>query len=196
VTDAGYGKIDYLKNTWDDLRIVPGAFSFAGAADPSLSAWQPTGAGTSFLVYEFASADVGYFTVQMPHKYLQGSDLKPHVHWTPRGFGAAENGNTVFWELDYTIANVNGTFGAAANVQMHDTCSGTNEKHEITTSGTITGTGLTVSHMIVGRITRAAGDTWNSGVPNQQPVLLEIDFHYQLDTTGSDNETSKTNKNS
>ena len=194
MTNAGHGDIDYLDETWDDLRIVPGAFQFAGSADPTLSAWQPTGAGATFQVYEFTNADEVFFSIQMPHKYVQGSDLKPHIHWTPRARGVAESGKTVAWKLDYTIADVDENFIASATVDLTDTCSGVNEKHEITVSETIVGTNLLISHMIIGRIYRDAGDSWATNTPGNRPVLLEFDIHYQLDTIGSQNEVSKVNK--
>lgn len=194
MTNAGHGDIDYLDETWDDLRIVPGAFQFAGSSDPTLSAWQPTGAGATFQVYEFTNADEVFFSIQMPHKYVQGSDLKPHIHWTPRARGVAESGKTVAWKLDYTIADVDENFIASATVDLTDTCSGVNEKHEITVSETIVGTNLLISHMIIGRIYRDAGDSWATNTPGNRPVLLEFDIHYQLDTIGSQNEVSKVNK--
>ena len=194
MTNAGHGDIDYLEETWDDLRIVPGAFQFAGSSDPTLSAWQPTGAGATFQVYEFTNADEVFFSIQMPHKYVQGSDLKPHIHWTPRARGVAESGKTVAWKLDYTIADVDENFIASATVDLTDTCSGVNEKHEITVSETIVGTNLLISHMIIGRIYRDAGDSWATNTPGNRPVLLEFDIHYQLDTIGSQNEVSKVNK--
>jgi len=195
MVNLGENKIDFLAETWDDLRIVPGAFTFAGSSDPTLSNWQPTGSGATFKVYEFDNGKEVFFSTQMPHKYKQGTDLKPHIHWTPRARGVAESGNTVAWKIDYTIANVDGNLGASANVDLTSTCSGVNERHEISASGTITGTNLTVSHIIIGRIYRDAGDSWETNTAGNRPVLLEFDIHFQLDTLGSQQEGAKTNKN-
>lgn len=195
MVNLGQGKIDFFSETYDDIRIVPGAFQFAGAADPSLSAWQPTGTGASFLIYEFNNADVVYFIVQMPHNYKQGTDLLAHVHWTPRARGVTENTHTVFWKLDYSIANIDANFGASATVDMTDTCDGVNEKHLLSPELTISGTNLTVSHIITCRLYRDAGDTWATNTANNRPALLEFDFHYQLDSTGSQTSLTKTNKN-
>lgn len=195
MSNLGQGKIDFLTETYDDLRIVPGAFSFPGVADPTLSTWQPTGAGATFRVYEFNNADEVAFTVQMPHKYKQGTDLLAHVHWTPRARGVAEDGHTVFWKLDYSIANQNANFGASATIDLTDTCTGVNEKHELSPEITISGAGLTVSHMIICRFYRDVGDTWATNTAGNRPVLLEMDFHYQLDTLGSQQSLTKTDKN-
>jgi hypothetical protein len=176
---------------WDDLRIVPGAFDFAGSSDPTLSAWQPTGSGATFRVYEFDSGDEVFFTVQIPHTYKEGTNLMAHVHWTPRARGVAENGNTVFWRLDYSLTNVDANFPASSTQNLHDTCTGVNEKHEITSSQSISGVGVTISAMLVCRLYRAAGDTWSLNTAGNRPVLLEIDFHYQKNSTGSRAESVK-----
>jgi hypothetical protein len=193
---AGADGLVYIEKSdntgfWDDLRIVPGAFQFAGASDPTLSAWQPTGAGATFQVYEFDTGDEVFFTCQIPHSYLEGSDLKPHIHWTPRARGVAENGKTVNWRLDYSIANPNANFGASATINLTDTCNGVNERHEVTDSGTISGTGVTMSAMLVCRVYRLAGDSWSLNTAGNRPVLLEFDIHFQTNSNGSRAETSK-----
>jgi hypothetical protein len=175
---------------WDDLRIVPSAFDFAGGRDPALADWRPGGSGTTFKVWEFTTNDQAFFTCQIPHSYKPGTSLKPHVHWTPGDRGTAETVKTVAWKLDYAVANIDGTLDASANVDLTDTCTGTNDKHEISLSGTIPGTGLTISAMLVCRIYRDAGDSWATNTAGNCPILLEIDFHFEIDRLGSDNETS------
>jgi hypothetical protein len=176
---------------WDDLRIVPGAFQFAGVSDPTLSSWQPTGAGATFKVYEFDNGDEVFFTVQIPHSYKEGTNLRAHVHWTPRARGVAENGNTVFWRLDYSLANIDANFPASTTQNLHDTCNGVNERHEVTDSQSISGTGVTISAMLVCRLYRAAGDTWATNTAGNRPVLLEVDFHFETNSNGSREESTK-----
>ena len=170
---------------WDDMRIVPGAWVFAGTSDPEITDWTPTGSGTTYKVYEFAASDQAFFTIQLPHSYKQGTNISVHVHWTPGARGNEENGKTVAWKLNYSWANIDGTFGAAGTADMTDTCDGTDDKHLMTPAVAITGTNKNISSMLVCRIYRDTGDTWASAVPGQQPILLEIDFHYELDTVGS-----------
>jgi hypothetical protein len=181
---------------WNDIRIVPGAFEFAGVSDPTLSDWQPGGAGATFKVWEFNNSEV-FFTCQLPHEYDIGTDLKPHLHWTPRNRGVAESGNTVAWKLDYSIVDINGTFGSSTTVNLFDACDGTNHKHQVTASGTISGTSITgISAMLVCRLYRDTGDasdTWATNTSGNLPAILEFDIHYQADTAaGSDSEDSKT----
>jgi len=177
---------------WDDLRIVPGAFAFAGNADPTLVNWQPGGSGTTFKVYEFATNDEVYFSCQLPHGYKLGTNLHPHVHWTPGARGNEENGNTVNWALDYSISDIDGVFGAAQTINIPDTCQGTDHQHHMAFNGTIDGSNISgVSAMILCRLYRTTGDSWDSSSSGQLPLLLEFDFHYEIDTVGSRSEYLK-----
>jgi len=103
----------------------------------------------------------------------------------------AENGNTVFWRLDYSLANRNANFPASATIALTGTCSGANERHEDTPSGTISGVGVTISAMLVCRVYRLAGDTWALNTPGNLPVLLEFDIHFETNSNGSRTEDAK-----
>jgi hypothetical protein len=102
--------------------------------------------------------------------------------------GNEENGATVGWKVDYTWANIDGTFGAVGTVDLSDACDGTDDKHQMTPSVAITGTGKNISSMLLCTIKRTdtgTDDTWAGTASGQLPMLLEIDFHYQIDTLGS-----------
>jgi len=180
-----------LDGYWEDARIVPGAFQFAGSSDPTLSGWQPGGAGATFRVFEFNTGDEVFFTVQIPHSYKEGTSLRPHIHWTPRDRGVIENGKTVNWRLDYSIASVDGVFTASATIDLTDTCDGTDDKHQVTPSGTIPGQGIGISAMLACRVYRLAGDTWANNGPGQLPAILEFDIHFEANTNGSRQEYVK-----
>ncbi len=190
--DCGTQKtLELQEAVWEDLRIIPGAFEFAGVSDPTLQAWQPGGAGTTFRVLKFQSGDEVFFTCQIPHIYKEGTDIKAHIHWTPADRGNEESGNTVAWKLDYSWANINAVFLSSSTVDMTATCTGTDDYHEKTATATITGTGKTISSMLVCRLYRDAGDTWVGLTAAQSPVLLEFDVHFQIDTIGSRQELIK-----
>lgn len=173
---------------------MPGAFQFAGAADPILVNWQPSGSGSTFKVYAFRKNDEVYATIQMPHRHKEGSNLHFHIHWTPKDRGTAEASNLVGWKVDHSITNVNGTFGASNTVDLSDACDGTDDKHQLTTCVEVDGAGLNISHIILLKIYRSdtgADDTWSGNTAAQSPVLLEFDIHYQIDDRGSQEETTK-----
>ena len=190
----GHQEYSVGDGNWDDLRVVPGAFTFLGSNDPTPSAWQPGGAGNSFLVYKFNKNDIAYATIQMPHGYKEGSDLCFHIHWTPHDRGAAEGAVNVGWKLDYSITNVGSNFPSSTTLDLSDACSGVDDRHEITSSISVDGSGLTISHVILLGITRTdtgADDTWVGVTAAQSPALLEADIHFQRDSAGSSQELVK-----
>lgn len=174
--------------TWDDLRVTPAGFDRAGVADPSLVSYQPSGSGIATYLYEFQKDDIAYFSVQLPHSYKEGSDLHAHIHWTPGARGNEESGALVGWKIDYTWAGINGNFGVMSTIDLSDACDGVDHKHQMTPSVTILGTDKKISSMLICNIKRTdtgADDTWAGTASGQLPLLLEIDFHYQIDSLGS-----------
>ena len=177
-----------LSNTaWDDLRIVPGAFDLPGSADPALVSWRPGGSGATFLAYEFAPSDNAFFVVQLPHNRKPDTDLSVHVHWTPQTRGNEENAKTVSWKVDISAASIGGTFPASTAYDMTDACDGTDHAHQMSPGVTVAGATLGLSAMLQCRIYRDTGDTWATNTSGNLPLLLEVDFHYEIDRFGSDN---------
>lgn len=127
-----------------------------------------------------------HFTIQIPHGYKVGSDLYPHVHWAPTSTGA---GNVV-WQLEYTVSEIGGTFGAASTEACTATAAGgTAWVHKISGCTTISDAGLGISSIMYGRLFRDpdnAGDTYEADA-----ALLGFDIHYYSDTTYSTQPTSK-----
>lgn len=176
---------------WDDVRIVPGAFDFAGAADPTLVDYTPPGSSVAMKLWEFALNDVAYFTVQLPHTYKEGTDIYPHVHWTPGPKGAAENAKNVLWGLHYSLANVNGVFSSGGPLDLSGICTGVDHSHLVSDSPAISGTALKISDVLVCRLMRSSAaiggssDTWAGTTTGNRPLLLGIDFHHEVDFLGS-----------
>ena len=92
------------------------------------------------------------------------------------------------WKVDYTWANIASAFGAMTTVDLSDTVTGTDGIHEMTSEATISGSSKEMSSMLMCNIKRTdtgTDDTWASALSGQLPLLLEIDFHYEIDTVGS-----------
>jgi hypothetical protein len=180
--------LELQETVWDDMRVVPGSFDRPGISDPNIVAVQPGGSGTTTYLYEFAKNDIASFTIQLPHGYKPGTDIYAHIHWTPGTRGNEENGATVGWKLDYTWASLNSNFGTMTTLDLSDACDGTDWKHQMTPDIVISGTGQGISSMLICNIKRTdtgTDDTWAGTASGQLPLLLEIDFHYQIDTIGS-----------
>jgi len=183
VTDTD--KTIYLdKFVWEDMRIVPGQLDRPGTTDPTYRAWQPGGSGTTYQVLKFDQEQLGYFTIQLPHSYAIGEDIYCHLHWTPGDRGVTEDTKTVAWKVDYSWASINGVFAASTPLDLTDTCDGVNDKHLMTQEVVLDGTDKGISSMLVCKVYRDTGDTW-VGTGANGPALLEIDFHFPVDTMGS-----------
>jgi hypothetical protein len=190
----GPDALTLLDTVWDDVRIVPGTFQFVGASDPTIANWQPGGSGTIFKVYKFQKTNEAFFTCQIPHTYKQGTDIEAHLHWTPCDRGVAEGVAKVGWKIDYSWVNISGAFVASATLDLSDACSGVDDAHELTACIPITGTSKNISSMLVCRVYRSdtgTDDTWVGTTVAQSPALLEVDFHFEINTMGSREELTK-----
>lgn len=182
---------EFKPTQWDDLLISSGIFQFIGVSDPTLESWQPGGAGTTFKVYKFKKNDEVYFSCQLPHTYVEGTSIRPHIHWTPCDRGTSESGNYVGWKLDYSWTNVNGDpFPSSGTITMTDSCGGINDRHEVGGSSDpyIDGTDKKISSMLVCRLYRSdtgTDDTWVGATGAQSPAILQFDFHHTIDSFGS-----------
>ena len=86
------------------------SLSKGGVNDPNLVQVKDNGSGsTGVYTYQFDNntEEELFFAAQIPHAWKEGSNIYPHVHWYPTN---TDTGN-VIWGLEYTWANVNGTFG-------------------------------------------------------------------------------------
>lgn len=175
---------------WDDMRITPGSFDRPGASDPTFILYYPNGGGLGTLLPEFEVDDYACFTIQLPHTYKQGTDIYAHIHWTPGPRGNEENGKTVGWKIDFSWANIGDNFSDMQTLDLSDACDGTDHKHQMTDEVVIDGHTAPkgISSMLICNVRRSdtgADDTWVGTISGQLPLLLEIDFHYQIDAAGS-----------
>jgi len=176
--------------SWDDLRLS-GSSARVGVTAPSVDAFGPSGSLRT-LRFEEGHHDEIYFEIQLPHNWLEGSNIYPHVHWSPV---TTEAGNVV-WQLDYSWANLDDAFPAPTTMTTDATAAGgTAWVHKLSqfkdgsANAYIDGTGKTLSSMLVCRLHRDAGagdDTLSEDV-----AFLEFDLHYQVDGFGSDDEYVK-----
>jgi hypothetical protein len=183
---------------WDDLRFPALDTKLGGSKDPGFAVFKTNGAGSQgvFLYwFDKNTEEELYFVAQLPHRWAQGTDLEVHCHWVPAAT-AAGAGTDVCWGLEYTWVNINGTFGNTALIYGDEQSNGATEtltagKHYLTELGTISGTGKTLSSMLVCRIFRDAGGTGGTDDYDDDAGLLEVDFHIQIDSFGSDDEYAK-----
>ena len=125
-----------------------------------------------------------FFTAQLPHSYMEGTDIDAHVHFLNP---SALSGDVV-WGLEYQWLNIDETNGNTTIVTKALTA-GTQLKHVAINIQDLTGTGKEISSVLNCRLFRDGAnvlDTLDSSV-----YLLEFDFHYQVDTVGSRTQWTK-----
>ncbi|HBG69973.1 MAG: hypothetical protein A2W93_05630 [Bacteroidetes bacterium GWF2_43_63] len=190
------GTVKYLNNAtvFDDLMVFPDATGKNGSKSPTLSQFKNDGStsqGVYLWMFSEAAEQEVFFTVQLPHSYKTGTAIYPHVHWaTTTG---TPSGSDVVWSLEYSVIAIGGTFSNtssinATNLNASISPSGTFQ-HLISSFPTISGTGLEISTVIIGRLYRNVGhgaDTFANPVG-----LLGFDIHFEKDTDGSRTEYSK-----
>ena len=179
---------------WEDLKVSVNSLKDRGVKLPD---WAPfvNNGGSSQGVYTFwfdsSEEQELFFTVQMPHSWKEGSTLYPHIHWTSLDSGNGKVG----WGLEYTWTNVLDTFDNTTiiygDTPIDSSTSVTEYKHYITKLGTIVGSGKTLSSMLVCRVFRDARSSNTNDNFSHKAGILEIDFHYEVDSDGSRQEYIK-----
>jgi hypothetical protein len=200
VESDGTLRMDGSSTVWDDIMVYPDATNRGGSNPPvwggvSATAFKKNGAGTSqgvFLwMFSSSSEQEVYFTVQIPHGYKEGSTLYPHIHWTTAT--GTPSGSNVVWGLEYSIITIGSNFPNTSTLTSNSvistiTISGTGQ-HLITPLGSISGTNIGISSVLVCRLYRATGDA--SDTFANEVGLLGFDLHYEKDTQGSRQEYIK-----
>ena len=178
ILNKGIG-IDNLAETWDDFR-VPGHSTKTGSSAPNLVAFGPSGNLFCLAFNGAATLEQVYFAMQLPHHYKEGSDIRPHVHWTP----TTNDAGNVKWQFEYFWANAaTDVFGAPTTLSVVDAASGAAWTHQKSFFPVISGTGKKISSMLMCRLFRDPSDAADTYA--HEAAFLEFDFHYQVDSTGS-----------
>lgn len=165
---------------WDDLRVPLSTARPAGANVPTFEAFVD---GT--MAFNFDDGDEIFFAVQMPHSWLIGSTIYPHLHWSPES--DVDPSDNVGIGLEYTWANIDDDFPSTTTI-TRDVPTGVDQafahlQHNFDDAGIDPPAGVTdVSSMLVCRFFRqaAGSDNYADGI-----FGIEVDFHYQIDTVGS-----------
>jgi len=178
---------------WDDYVTPLGPNNWRGGSNnPVLTQLFDDAGGTSQGVYAyvFSDGDEALITIQMPHKWKEGTTIQPHIHFMcTSDVSPADNFGV---EFEYIWSDINEDFPANSTVETNDISTGinTDNMHQlanVTASG-IDGSGHTISSVLLCRIKRVAASSNNyaGGV-----AFLDFDVHYEIDTVGSRAITSK-----
>ena len=179
---------ELTNSSWDDLRFPAQGIRPPGQiTDPDIET------DTGFFLFDAGGTEIIAGIAQMPHAWKEGTAVDPHVHWQ-KTTSAAGN---VLWQIDYEVINVNdvavmdyGSQNQSATVNTITPDDNTAHRALITDIGDIDMTGKTFSSLILWKISRIGGDVLDTYGADAR--LLEFDFHYQIDSLGSDQEYSQT----
>lgn len=179
------GAIYYNDTYYDDLRVP----LTNTRINPANSEPDFENMGNGAFAWGFdANADSTHalhFMAQLSHRYKVGPNLIAHIHWSP----PTTNTGVVRWKLSYWLASIDGTMAGPYYFWVNDAGDGTAYKHQLANFGTINGSTLGVSSMIIGRVARvgtAAADTYTGSAYG-----WEIDFHFEIDSPGTREEYTK-----
>lgn len=190
------GFMTYVGNAqpFDDLRVAALATKVPAAAGPGFAQFKDDGSGsTGVFLYWFddTSEEQVYFEAQMPHRWVEGGTIYPHVHWTP-----AVNGNPgeqVRWGLEYTIADPTEDYGnttlIGGSTSIPDETPVADRHYKTRLGAGIDMTGFTISSVIICRLFRDVGH--GDDDYGDDAGLVSVDFHYRADTEGSRQEFIK-----
>lgn len=174
-------------SVFEDFRVPVTSTEKKGVQDPSFTQLRNDASGSpGIFAYAFDNntEEELFFIVQLPHQWKEGTSIEPHIHWSAKSDVGATK---VRWGLEYTWSNIGEVFGATqiiyGDTPIPPVGTVSAYEHAITSLGTISATGKTVSSMLICRIFRDAdhsGDTFGADA-----FLLEIDFHLEIDALGS-----------
>jgi hypothetical protein len=133
------------------------------------------------LLFDADATELCFVAMQMPHGWVEGSAIVPHVHWHKTTNAAG----TVAWRLRYRYANPGNVLTAWSDPITVTTPDVSDadlaERHAITSFGNVQYADGKISMMWVFELARVgSGDTYAADA-----ALLEFDVHYQKSQPGS-----------
>lgn len=175
---VGSGEFDWYR--WEDLRFPAQGINPPGAAsDPGVDP------DTGLLVFSGLLDNVIVGVAQMPHAWRPGTSVVPHVHLR---FPTSAAANTR-WKFEYDLANRSGDFANAdGTYTAHETMTVANpqnvNRHVSASFSALSLAGYRESTIILWKVSRLA-DSDAADTDTNDCLLLEFDFHYQINKTGT-----------
>lgn len=168
---------------WEDLRVEMAAGVKPATNPPQSVAYK----GGIVLAFEdeAVNEDTVTFQVQLPHNYAEGTDIEPHIHWV----GEDNTAGNVRWLLTYSWANIGAAFPGESSEAIDDANIATDTQN-LAEFTPISGAGKTISSILICRLTRNSTHG-NDTFTGKDAYALYFDFHYQIDSMGSDEDDSK-----
>lgn len=168
---------------WDDERIPIGGMVLSGGNQPTIGIFL---GAISTLLFAPGVLNEVFLTIQMPHRYAEGTNVVPHIHWAPQN----ANAGNVVWGFEYQWRNVGAQFAnPTTTITVTDATNLVAGEHQVAAFAAVNGSGQLLSSMFCGRIFRDGANAADTYLSNA--AMLEFDLHYQVDARGSRQEFIK-----
>lgn len=154
---------------WNDIIVPLIGVKLAGVSDPAFSSFGPSG---NLRAYAFSNGNEIFFNMHIPHDYVQGTTIYPHIHFATSGTST----NNVDWSLEYSFAEgfANDAFPAPTTLNFTQAGAAVAWEHQIVEHGTGI-SGVDIDGIMVCRLQRTSAT-------NTDDVFgLFADFHYESD---------------
>ena len=186
VYGSGFRIIPEGDEVWEDLRV--GGLATERKSDPpDIEVFRD---GLQANAFDTTTLEQVYFELQLPHGWLAGSSVSPHIHWG-HNIAVPEDNKGVVWGLEYSWGEIGETFGASNTIYSTDdwVTAPVQYQHNLSEFADISGAGKTLSSMLMCRLFRnvASGDDDFA----HDAFLFEFDLHVQMNSLGSRQEYVK-----
>ena len=166
---------------WNDINFSAGNLKPGGTAPT----WSSIVGGLYGYVFGASTVDELHGCEEILHDYKEGSDITPHIHWSP----LTTNTGNVRWGLEYSWVNRSAVGTATTTIYVEQAATGVVGTHQVISLPTISGTGKEMGSYFCCRIFRDGthvNDTFTGGA-----FMPQFGIHYEKDTLGSRSVTTK-----
>jgi len=168
--------------TFEDLNFAIAAAKTPPANTPTWATFTANTNAYTFAINDYA--DMG--TVEIPHRYKEGTDLEVHLHIATNGANNA-TARKVKYVVYYTYGVPDNGLNqfiseASLTAELTIPANQADKSAFYLSMGTITGTNLKIGTQLKMRIKRIAG---TGTEPINDPFLGQVGVHFESDTQGS-----------
>jgi hypothetical protein len=173
LTGSGFNS----KALWEDIIIYPTSLGSA-ASSPDLSTFKG-----NILAYGFDGVNTLeqlYGSIEIPHSYKEGTDLRMHLHWSPSNTSIGD----VKWFLEYSVSDNTDNFTETKTISFVQATNGSERFHlKDEFDEFISGLGVRIGTIISFRLYRNPSDVQDTY--GSDAFILSLGAHYQVDSDGS-----------
>lgn len=163
---------------YDDINIPAHSLTLGAAAPDSITLFGAGGIkGLGFNGN--ATTESVHGSTELIHRYAEGTDINPHIHWMPTTTGAGQ----VKWQLEYSWQNEEGVFPSPTTVFGITTTAGVAWTLQHTDFPAMDGTGKEIGAAMAFRLFRDPTDNDDYAA---DAALVHLGVHYEVDTMGSE----------